>query len=135
MSTDLHGGESRRRRRLWLLPSRPPARCVVCTPQCRCDAWVGPPLRDQAARPAANRRPLWLSLHCASARFARLRSVPRQPKPLEKEHQKNSPSSLPFFFSPCSLIKSTTAVSEMLARRASRDDKHPRRRHVWFLFH
>src|SRR5208282_2293619 len=65
-----------------------------------------------------HRRPLWLPLHCAAARYARLRSVPRQPKPPRKEqHQENSRSSLPFSFSPCSLIKSTKTVSEMLARR------------------
>src|ERR1039458_4080839 len=54
----------------------------------------------------------------AAARFARLRFVPRQPKPPRKEHQQNSRSSLPFSFSPCSLIKSTKTVSEMLAQRA-----------------
>src|SRR5258708_39622577 len=47
---------------------------------------------------------------------ARLRSVPRQPNPQGKEqHQENSRSSLPFSFSPCSLIKSTKTVSEMLS--------------------
>src|ERR1035437_9222047 len=53
----------------------------------------------------------------AAARQARLRFVPRQPKPPRKEHQQNSRSSLPFSFSPCSLIKSTKTVSEMLAQR------------------
>src|ERR1039457_5774038 len=56
----------------------------------------------------------------AAARFARLRSVPRQPKPQRKEHQEKYRSSLPFSFSPCSLIKSTKTVSEMLARRETR---------------
>src|ERR1019366_379364 len=55
----------------------------------------------------------------AAARFARLRSVPRQPNPQRKEqHQENSRSFLPFSFSPCSLIKGTRRVSGMLARRA-----------------
>src|ERR1035437_3419270 len=54
----------------------------------------------------------------AAARFARLRSVPRQPNPQRKEqHQENSRSFLPFSFSPCSLIKGTRLVSGMLARR------------------
>ena len=59
--------------------------------------------------PRPDRRPLWLSLHCAAARYARLRSVARQPNLQGKEqHQENSRSSLPFSFSPyCSLIKST----------------------------
>src|SRR5260370_41528444 len=70
---------------------------------------------------AGSRPPLWLPLHCAAARYARLRSVPRQPNPQGKEqHQENSRSSLPFSFSPCSLIKSTRLVSEMLARRDMR---------------
>ena len=58
----------------------------------------------------------------AAARFARHRSVTRQPKPPRKEHQENSRSSLPFSLSPCSLIESTTGVSGMLARRAPRTD-------------
>src|SRR6266436_6878333 len=37
--------------------------------------------------------------------------------PGKEQHQENSRSSLPFSFSPCSLIKSTKTVSEMLARR------------------
>src|ERR1017187_530139 len=53
----------------------------------------------------------------ASARQARLRSVPWQPNLLKKQNQENSRSSLPFSFSPCSLIKSTKTVSEMLAQR------------------
>jgi hypothetical protein len=59
--------------------------------------------------PRPDRRPLWLSLHCAAARYARLRSVARQLNLQGKEqHQENSRSSLPFSFSPyCSLIKST----------------------------
>src|SRR5258707_3063400 len=57
--------------------------------------------------------------HCAAARFARLRSVPRQPNPQgQEQHPENSHSSLISSFSPyCSLIKSTKPVSEMLARR------------------
>jgi hypothetical protein len=35
-------------------------------------------------------------------------SVPRQPNPQNTKHQENSRSSLPFSFSPCSLIMSTT---------------------------
>src|SRR5260370_20330807 len=116
-STDLRGGAGRpghlaSPQRLRLL-----AGCVACIQRCRSAASVWQPLRNPAAKPASNRRPLWLSLHCAAARFARLRSVPRQPNPQRKEHQENSRSSLPFSFSPCSLIKSTTGVSEMLARR------------------
>src|ERR1017187_2261139 len=56
----------------------------------------------------------------ASARQARLRSVPWQPNFQKKQNQENSRSSLPFSFSPCSLIKGTKTVSEMLARRAMR---------------
>jgi hypothetical protein len=67
-----------------------------------------------------SRRPLWLPLHCAAARFARLRFVPRQPKPPRKEHQEKCHSFLTFSFSPCSLIKGTTGVSRMLARRGHR---------------
>src|SRR5437899_4062625 len=77
-------------------------------------------LRNPATKPAPDRRPLWLPLHCAAARQeASLRSVPRQPNPQGKEqHQENSRSSLISSFSPyCSLIKSTKPVSEMLARR------------------
>ncbi|MGD0907766.1 MAG: hypothetical protein ABSA96_09305, partial [Candidatus Acidiferrales bacterium] len=37
----------------------------------------------------------------------------------KKQNQENSRSSFPFSFSPCSLIKSTKTVSEMLARRDS----------------
>src|ERR1035437_10034960 len=94
-----------------------PAGCPVYIPRCRYAAWVSRPLRDQAARPAANRRPLGLPLHSASARQARLRSVPWQPNFQKKQNQENSRSSLPFSFSPYSLIKSTKTVSEILARR------------------
>ena len=119
-STDLRDGAERRRHRVWQQQPRPRARCVVCTPRCRCAVWLWQPLRNQEARPAGSRRPLWLALHSAAARFARLRSIPRQPNPQRKEqHQENSRSSLPFSFSPCSLIESTTVVSEMLARRVS----------------
>jgi transposase-like protein len=58
-------------------------------------------------------------LHFAVAHFVRLRSVPRQPNPEEKEKHPEHPYA-PFSFSPCSLIKRTKAVSGMLARRASR---------------
>src|SRR5665811_76417 len=54
----------------------------------------------------------------ASARQARLRSVAWQPNSQKKQNQENFRSSFPFSFSPCSLIKSTKTVSEMLARRA-----------------
>ncbi|MGD0910042.1 MAG: hypothetical protein ABSA96_20855, partial [Candidatus Acidiferrales bacterium] len=40
-----------------------------------------------------------------------------QPNLQKKQNQENSRSSFPFSFSPCSLIKSTKTVSEMLARR------------------
>src|SRR6202021_3632243 len=87
----------------------------------RYDAWLWLPPQDPAAKPPPNWRPLWLPLHCAAARFARLRFVPRQPNPPRKEqHQENSHSSLPTSFSPySSFIKSTKPVSEMLARRAT----------------
>src|ERR1019366_8054028 len=53
----------------------------------------------------------------ASARQARLRSVPWQPNLQKKQNQENPRSSFPFSFSPCSLIKSTKTVSRMLAQR------------------
>src|SRR6202158_4284038 len=98
---------------------RLPPECVAYIQRCRYDAWLWLPPQDPAAKPPPNWRPLWLPLHCAAARFARLRFVPRQPNPQRKEqHQENSHSSLPASFSPyCSLIKSTKPVSEMLARR------------------
>src|SRR5207249_11841004 len=106
------------------LASPPPLRllqgCVVYIQPCRFAAWLWPPPQDPAAKPPANRRPLWLPLHSAAARQeASLRSVPRQPNPQGKEqHQENSRSSLSASFSPyCSLIKGTRLVSEMLARR------------------
>src|SRR2546427_10594691 len=119
-STDLRGGEGPQghlasSQRLRLL-----VRCVVCTPLCRSAASLWQLLRDPAAKPAPDRRPLWLPLHCAAARQeASLRFVPRQPNPQRKEqHQDKSRSSLISSFSPfCSLIKSTKPVSEMLARR------------------
>src|SRR5216684_4566161 len=82
---------------------------VAYIPRCRSAALVWQLLRGPAASQRPDRRPLWLSLHCAAARYSRLRSVPRQPNPQGKEqHQENSHSSLPFSFSPyCSLIKST----------------------------
>src|ERR1700687_5794023 len=100
---------------------RLPPECVAYIQRCRYDAWLWLPPQDPAAKPPPNWRPLWLALHCAAARFARLRFVPRQPNPQRKEqHQENSHSSLPASFSPySSLIKSTKPVSEMLARRAS----------------
>src|SRR5258708_19118433 len=130
-STDLRGGEGCQGhlaspQRLQLL-----AGCVVCTPLCRSAASAWPPLRNPAAKPAPNRRPLWLSLHSAAARYARLRSVPRQPNPQRKEHQENSRSSLPFSFSPRSLIESTTVVSEMLARRAPALDPRVQQSWTW----
>src|ERR1700687_2847655 len=98
---------------------RLPPECVAYIQRCRYDAWLWLPPQDPAAKPPPNWRPLWLPLHCAAARFARLRFVPRQPNPQRKEqHQENSHSSLPASFSPySSLIKSTKPVSEMLARR------------------
>jgi hypothetical protein len=41
-----------------------------------------------------------LELHCAAARYARLRFVPRQPRPL-RQHQENYCPSLFFSSSPC----------------------------------
>src|SRR5437762_3476036 len=43
-------------------------RCVVCTPLCRSAASLWQLLRDPAAKPAPDRRPLWLPLHSAAAR-------------------------------------------------------------------
>src|SRR5712691_7597948 len=117
-STDLRGGEERPGRLASQQQIRPPARCVACIQRCRYAAWLWLPPQDPAAKPPANRRPLWLPLHSAAARYARLRSVPRQPNPQGKEqHQENCSSFLFSAFSPCSLIKSTKTVSEMLARR------------------
>src|ERR1019366_5417322 len=116
-STNLPGGGESRYRLVWQRRPRLPAGCPVYIPRCRYAAWVSRPLRDRAARPAPDRRPLGLPLHSASARQARLRSVPWQPNLLKKQNQENSRSSLPFSFSPCSLIKSTKTVSEMLAQR------------------
>jgi len=116
-STDLRGVEGRRGHLVSLQRLPPLAGSVVCIPLCRSAASLWQPLRNPAAKPASHWQPLWLPLHCAAARFARLRSVPRQPKPPRKEHQEKCHSSLPFSFSPCSLIKSTTGVSRMLARR------------------
>src|SRR6202158_47315 len=98
---------------------RLPPECVAYIQRCRYDAWLWLPPQDPAANPPPNWRPLWLPLHCAAARFARLRFVPRQPNPQRKEqHQENSHTPLPASFSPySSLIKSTKPVSEMLARR------------------
>jgi hypothetical protein len=42
-------------------------RCVVCTPLCRSAASVWQLLRNPAAKPAPDRRPLWLPLHSAAA--------------------------------------------------------------------
>src|SRR5260370_3753087 len=128
-STELRGGAGRpghlaSPQRLRLL-----AGCVAYIQRCRSAASVWQPLRNPAAKPASNRRPLWLSLHCAAARVARLRSVPRQPNPQKTKHQENSRSSLPFSFSPCSLIKSTTGVSKMLARRGPRRPNQIAKRH------
>src|ERR1035441_7274239 len=36
----------------------------VYIPRCRYAAWVSRPLRERAARPAPDRRPLGLPLHC-----------------------------------------------------------------------
>ena len=85
-------------------------------PRCRYAAWA----RDHfGIRPRGQHRigAAGLPLHSASARQARLRSVPWQPNLQKKQNQENSRSSLPFSFSPCSLIKSTKTVSRMLARR------------------
>src|SRR5450759_2375781 len=101
-------------RRVWRQPPPLAAGRAVCILRCSSAAWVGPPLRGQDARPAGRRQ--GLSLHCAAARYARLRCVPRQPLPPPTQHQKNSRSYL-LSSSPCSLIKTTGGVSEMLARR------------------
>src|SRR5204862_7450835 len=107
----------------------------VCTPLCRSAASLWQLLRDPAAKPAPDRRPLGLPLHSAAARQeASLRFVPRQPNPQGKEqHQENSRSSLISSFSPfCSLIKSTKPVSEMLARRALSSDESFRMSQCFF---
>src|SRR5260370_15177314 len=95
-SPDLRGGEERQGRLASQQPLRPPARCVACIQRCRYAALLGPPPPDPAAKPPPNRRPLWLPLHSAAARQARLRSLRHQPNPPQKEpHQENSYSSLP----------------------------------------
>src|ERR1019366_7190146 len=119
-STNLRDEEGRPRRRVWRQPPLLPAGCAVCIPRGSYAAWVWPPLRSQDTRPAGRRQ--GLSLHCAAARYARLRCVPRQPLPPPTQHQKNSRSYLLFSSSPCSLIKTTGGVSEMLGRREL--DKH-----------
>src|SRR5207249_8958361 len=126
-STDLRGGAGRPGRLASQQPLRLLQGCVVYIQRCRSAAWLWPPLQDPAAKPSPNRRPLWLALHCAAARYARLRSVPRQPNPQRKEqHQENSRSSPLSSFSPyCSLIKSTKPVSELLSRRAPIDRDVP----------
>src|SRR6202035_5286886 len=109
-STDLRGGAERpdhlaSQQQLQLLRG-----CVAYIPRCRSAALVWQLLRGPAVSQRPDRRPLWLSPHCAAARYARLRSVPRQPNPQGKEqhqHQENCRSSLPFSFSLCSLIKGT----------------------------
>ena len=63
-STSLPGEAEPRYRLVWQRRPRLPAGCPVCIPRCRYAAWVSRPLRDQAARSAANRRPHWLPLHC-----------------------------------------------------------------------
>src|SRR5256885_15717664 len=73
-STGLRGGEGRQDhlaspQRLQLL-----ARCVVCTPRCKSAASVWQLLPDPAAKPAPDRRPLWLPLHSAAARLPASRS-------------------------------------------------------------
>src|SRR6516165_1695812 len=119
-STDLRGGEGRPGHLASSQQLRLLLGCVVCTQLCRSAASVWQLLRDLVAKPALDRRPLWLPLYSAAARLeASLRSVSRQPNPQGKEqHQENSRSSLISSFSPfCSLIKSTKTASEMLARR------------------
>jgi hypothetical protein len=117
-STDLRDGEARRCRRGWRQPPPLRAGCALCIPRGSYVAGVGPRLRGPDARRPAGLRP-GLALHCAAARYARLRFVPRQPRPL-RQHQQNSCSSLFFSSSPCSLITTTGSVSEILARRAIR---------------
>ena len=119
-STDLRDGEARRCRRGWRQPPPLRAGCALCIPRCSDDAGVGPRLRGPDARRPAGRRS-GLALHYAAVRYARLRFVPRQPRPL-RQHQQNSCSSLFFSSSPCSLITTTGSVSEILARRVSSAD-------------
>ena len=91
----------------WQRQHRPLREYGSCTPWETYDAWRWPRPRNQVAA----RCPLRLLLHFAVARFVRLRCVPRQPNPQEKQqHQENYRSSLPFSFSPCSLNKGTRLV-------------------------
>jgi hypothetical protein len=114
-STDLRDGEVRLRHPVWQRPPPLRAECALCIPRCRYAAGVGPRLPGPDARRPARLRP-GLALHSAAARYARLRFVPHQPRPL-RQHQENSCSSLFFSSSPCSLITTTGSVSEILARR------------------
>src|SRR6202035_1271041 len=108
-STDLRGGAEHPDHLASQQQLQLPRGCVAYIPRRRSAALAWQLLRGPAVTQRPDRRPLWQSLHCASARYPRLRSVPRLPKPQGKEqHQENSRSSLPFSFSPyCSLIKST----------------------------
>src|SRR6266480_1054489 len=53
-------------------------RCVVCTPLCRSAASVWQLLRDPAAKPAPDRRPVWLPPHSAAAKPPRETTTPRE---------------------------------------------------------
>src|SRR5580704_8283134 len=131
-STSLPDEEEPRPHRASLQRPRLLRVCVAYIQRYRYAALLWLPPQDPAAKPPPNRRPVCLSLHCAAARYARLRSVPRQPNPLGKEqHQENSRSSLSSSFSPyCSLIKGTRLVSGMLARRADRRIRWTTRRRL-----
>src|SRR4029077_423915 len=100
-STDLRDAAERPGHLASQQPLRLLPGCVVYIQRCRSAALLWQLLLGPGERERPNRRPLWLSLHCAAARFARLRSVPRQPNPQGKEqHQENSHSSLISSFSP-----------------------------------
>src|ERR1700739_1691064 len=73
-STGLRGGEERQGRLVSQQQIRPLGRCVACIHEYSYPLFFCPPLPDPAANPPLNQRPLWLPLHCAAARFARLRS-------------------------------------------------------------
>ena len=113
-STDLRDGEARRCRRGWRQPPPLRAGCALCIARCSYAAGSGHDFGSGCE--AAGKTSVGLALHCAAARYARLRFVPRQPRPL-RQHQENSCSSFFFSSSPCSLITTTGSVSEILARR------------------
>src|SRR6266513_5079824 len=77
-STDLRGGEGRPGHLASSQQLRLLLGCVVCTPLCRSAASVWQLLRDPAAKPAPDRRPVWLPPHSAAAKPPRETTTPRE---------------------------------------------------------